>query len=121
MSVLKRTAAQLSIVDRLAQLSRTRAPKHEITLISYEGLERHGRYLCAGDGLDVRHTMRGRTPQRRYAVGPRGGRSHFCCRAGGAATGGLPHGSAGGDLVCLLGGVFALTCVVVCGHVFGPV
>ena len=53
MSVLKRTAAQLSIVDRLAQLSRTRAPKHEITLISYEGLERHGRYLCAGDGLDV--------------------------------------------------------------------
>jgi hypothetical protein len=35
-SVLKRTAAQLSVVDRLAQLSRTRAPKHKITLLVTE-------------------------------------------------------------------------------------
>ena len=52
-SLLKRAAAQLSIVDRLALLVRTRAPRHDITLLSYEGLERHGRYLCAGAGVDL--------------------------------------------------------------------
>jgi len=52
-SMLKRTAANLTMVDALHLLVSTRAPRHSVTLISYEGLERHGRHLCTGEGLDL--------------------------------------------------------------------
>jgi SNF2 family DNA or RNA helicase len=41
------------MVDALHLLVSTRAPRHSVTLISYEGLERHGRHLCTGEGLDL--------------------------------------------------------------------
>ena len=50
---LKNCTANLAMPVHLELLARTKLPQQSITLISYEGLLKHGKHLAAGDGVDL--------------------------------------------------------------------
>ena len=50
---LKQHAANVAVSVQLQLLAHTPASSHCIVLISYEGLVQHGKYLCAGAGVDL--------------------------------------------------------------------
>ena len=50
---LKKGTANLAMPIHLELLARTKLPHHCVTLVSYEGLLKHGKYLAAGDGVDL--------------------------------------------------------------------